>query len=331
MRIAIIGAGFSGLSSAWHLLQSADCEVTLFDPSGIGGGASGIAAGLLHPYVGEEGKRSLLAKEGIESTRELIAIAEKKLGKKVARQNGIVRHVLDDELKELFLSHAQKFGDVRQIEEKLFLIESGMTVDCPSYLEGLWQAVAARGGKLVLSEVEDLSSLQGFDHIIVAAGAGIAKFAELKSLRYSILKGQVLICRAPKAVELPENSSIGKGYVALPSDDRVCHIGSTYERGEKNPAPDQALAMSTLFPKIRQFFPAVEDLEVIGCKAAMRVIRSGHYFPIAAKIKEGLWVLTGMGSRGLLYHAFLGRLLSEAILTGDDSALSFLSNNKTVN
>lgn len=51
MNIAIIGAGFSGLALAYFLLQSS-AHVTLFDAVGIGGGASGIATGLLHPYPG---------------------------------------------------------------------------------------------------------------------------------------------------------------------------------------------------------------------------------------------------------------------------------------
>lgn len=59
-------------------------------------------------------------------------------------------------------------------------------------------------------------------------------------------------------------------------------------------------------------------LEVIDCKAALRVVPKGHYFPIAGRVKDNLWVLTGMGSRGLLYHAYLGKFLAEAILTGDD-------------
>ena len=64
-----------------------------------------------------------------------------------------------------------------------------------------------------------------------------------------------------------------------------------------------------------------------GCKAALRVIAKGHYFPIASRLKQGLWVLTAMGSRGLLYHGLLGKALAEAILTGNTGSLSALSNN----
>ena len=42
MKIAVIGAGLSGLSLACQLIDSGQCAVTLFDCKGIGGGASGI-------------------------------------------------------------------------------------------------------------------------------------------------------------------------------------------------------------------------------------------------------------------------------------------------
>ncbi len=329
MRIAILGAGFSGLSVAWHLLKATPCEVILFDSKGIGGGASGIAAGLLHPYVGEEGKRSMLADAGMEASKELISAAEETLGAQIANRDGIIRYVVNEEQNQQFLSHCKKFKDVKQIEERCFWIESGMTIDCPRYLEGLWEAVHAKGAQLITQEVTSLQSLDGFDHIVVAAGAGIAKFPELSSLRFSVLKGQVLICRSP--IELPQKSSICKGYLALSGEKGICHIGSTYERGVVNDVPDPVMARAALLPKIGLFFPEAEKLEIVDCKAALRVIRKGHYFPIAEKISNGLWAIGAMGSRGLLYHAFLGKILAEAIITGDDSPLSFLLNNGSKN
>ncbi len=325
MRVAIIGAGFSGLSVAWHLLSLAPCQVVIFDSKGVGGGASGVAAGLLHPYVGEEGKRSLLASEGMAAAKQLVAAAESVMRIKVANREGIIRHVVNQEQNRLFLSHCEKFKDVKSIGERLFFIESGMTLDCPNYLKGLFQAIAAKGGQLVTQEIVDLQSLKEFDHIIIAAGGGIGKFAELEALRYSLTKGQALTCKVPESTLLPEKSSICKGYLALSHEKGICHLGSTYERGEIDATPNTALAKNTLFPKIALIFPEVEKLEILKCSAALRVIRKGHYFPIAAKVRDGLWVLTALGSRGLLYHGFLGKILAEAVITGDDTALSFLS------
>jgi len=54
-RIAIVGGGFAGCAVAWHLLAAArpgaPIAVALFDGAGLGGGASGAAAGLLHPFT----------------------------------------------------------------------------------------------------------------------------------------------------------------------------------------------------------------------------------------------------------------------------------------
>lgn len=318
MRIAIIGAGFSGLSVAWHLLeQSKSCRVVLFDPKGIGGGASGMAAGLLHPYVGEEGRRSLLASEGLQATRELIAVAEKNLGRRIADRKGVIRLSMNEELTMQMHSHSSQHGDVRHLGGQRFLIELGMTVDCPGYLEGLWKGIAERGGELILRKVGELSSMEGFDQTIVAAGSGVLRFPGIALPGCRETKGQVLVCRASGAVELPDRSLIGRGYVALSSMPGVCYVGSTYERGEESESPNKERAREILFPKIRQFFPAVDQLEIMDCRASMRVTRMGHYFPIATKIREGLYVLTAMGSRGLLYHAFLGRRVAEAVLGGD--------------
>lgn len=314
MQIAIIGAGFSGLSVAWHFLQNTNCKITLFEKKGIGGGASGMATGLVHPYAGEQGRRSIFASEGIKTTQELIAIAEQELGEKVIVQSGIIRYVQNEKQRQMFLSHCRSFGDVKPISANGFLIESGMTIDCPRYLEGLWRAVVAKGAELILSDVTDLRALSGFDQIIVAAGAGSKQFPELSSLKMSILKGQVLKCHVPETVRLPGASSICKGYVALSHHPKTCYIGSTYQRGDLTENLQPELAKEELFPKIAFFFPSVSDLKVVECRAAFRASRIGHYLPMAAKVGGNIWTLTAMGSRGLLYHAYFGKELVDKLM-----------------
>lgn len=325
MRIAIIGAGFSGLSAAWHLLDIEGCEISVFDSKGIGGGASGMAAGLMHPYIGEEGKRSLLATEGMAGSEELISLVEKRLGEKIVNREGILRYMVTDEQNQRFLDHCKQYDDVEPHGDRCFLIKSGMTINCSRYLNGLWEILCDRGVKLEKKEISCLSMLKDFDQVIVAAGAGIAKFPELSDLRFFTLKGQVLICQAPDSLKLPLKSSIYKGYIALSGEKGGCHIGSTYERSFSDDLPDLSLAQSKLFPKIVPLLAEVAQLKVICCKAALRVIRRGHYFPIITKIKNGLWVFGAMGSRGLLYHALGGKLLAEAVAAGDDAHLKTLA------
>jgi glycine/D-amino acid oxidase-like deaminating enzyme len=313
MRVAIVGAGLSGLSVAWNLVQKIPCQITLFEKKGIGSGASGIATGLIHPYAGEQGRRSALATEGIQASCELIAVAAEKLGEKIVLQQGIIRFVQNEEQRQMFLSHCQTFGDVRPYSENSFWIKSGMTIDCPRYLEGLWQALLEKGATLVLNEVTGLNSLQDFDLIVVTAGAGATQFPELAFLNLSLLKGQVLKCHVPEMVVLPEASAICKGYIALTQESNTCFIGSTYQRGDLSEHPQPELTQAELFPKIAHFFPSVADLTVTECRAAFRVTRQGHYLPIATRIKENVWALTAMGSRGLLYHAYFAKEIVDKI------------------
>lgn len=48
----MVGGGFAGVAAAWHLLalSKGPVAVDLFDVASLAGGASGAAAGLLHPY-----------------------------------------------------------------------------------------------------------------------------------------------------------------------------------------------------------------------------------------------------------------------------------------
>lgn len=70
---AVVGAGFAGLATAYHLAAFGS-DVTIFDPSEVGtGGASSVAAGLLHPLT-PRGKLIWKGEEGFVAAKELIEV-----------------------------------------------------------------------------------------------------------------------------------------------------------------------------------------------------------------------------------------------------------------
>lgn len=95
-NIAIIGAGFAGVAIAYHVFKYVaekhaettetndtsenqhsfgPVTITLIDEKAIAGGASGVAAGLLHPYT-PRGKLIWRGVEGVDATLALVAAAE---------------------------------------------------------------------------------------------------------------------------------------------------------------------------------------------------------------------------------------------------------------
>ena len=310
MKIAIIGAGLSGLGAAWHLLESG-CAVTLFDAKGVGGGASGVSSGLLHPYPGEKGKRSWHATECLQWTQQLLDIASEAVGKSVILSKGILREALSEEQVQQFSLHGEYFRDVVQVEEKLFLITSGMTIHTTLYLEGLWQACEAKGAELIIQKIETLSELDSYDRILIAAGEGTLGFEECKQLPIKGIKGQLFTCQMPAHFSLPEYSRISKGYVAIGRMENCLEVGATYERSYTTSLPEPERALKELGSKIEQLCP---DAAVIDCRSGVRVARKGHYLPLLKQLSDKCWVLTAMGSRGLLYHAYYGHQFAHVSL-----------------
>ncbi len=310
MRIAIVGAGLAGLAACFHLIQK-KCTVSLFDSQGIGGGASGIATGLLHPYPGEKARRSWNAAEALESTRKLLKISEAALGYPVASYSGILRYAIDAEQQAHLVDRTRTFDDIEQVGEREFLIHSGMTVYTPLYLKGLWQA-CRQGGAIFHQEcISSLSSLDAYDHVILACGMGVFELAPIK---LSYVKGQVLTARWPNSLPPLTRSLIGKGYVGMCADARLCHLGATFERNFTHRGSDQDFALRDLVPKIAAFFPQVHELSIVGCQSNFRVTRPGSYLPLIERFNEKCSIFTALGSRGLLYHAYFAEILSRNVL-----------------
>lgn len=323
MRIAILGAGLCGLATAWHLSQQKDQhQITLFSPGGIGKGASGVAAGLLHCYVGAHSKLNWRAHEGIEATKKLLAVAEKNLAMPVATYSGIFRPAIRQKQLEDFTLCASLYPDVkwREAVENQHLdqclpfpgifIESGIVVDCPLYLQGLWQACAERGVLLESVAISTLKELDDMDLIIVAMGAATNSLPELSQIKIHQVKGQILeFAQLPPLLPYPVNS---QAYIIPQPRTMSAIVGATFERHFTNAEPDIATATETILPKIEAFFPQVSKNRLLDCRAGIRAEMPNRR-PLLEKISDRCWVLTGMGSKGLLYHALCAEELCRSI------------------
>lgn len=314
MRIAIVGTGFSGLAVGWSLLKKGAQVVFYEDPACEG--ASTIASGLLHPYAGEQCKRSWKASEGLAATLDLLSVAEHTLGIPVAERTGIIRIAFLPEHDAMFSDHAKNYHDVEKIDEKLFFIKSGLTIHANRYVEGVKKACSDKGAQFIQEKVHSFKDLDGYSQVVVAAGSQVAQFFPELASKMSRMKGQLIKFRHAHNQTCP---MVGKGYLIKSPDEEALIIGSTYERNFETDGPDPEKALKSLIPRLKPFGIDNNVLDVVEVRSGVRANRIGHYYPIARKMGKASWVITGMGSRGLLYHAYVGEQLAEAIWTGTDS------------
>lgn len=326
-KIAVLGAGFCGLAVAWHLLdQNPDSEVEIFDPKGIGGGASGIAAGLLHPYAGAHSKLNWMGREGLQATKKLLAVASQALGKPVAKESGILRPALTLRQQEDFARAASLYDDIEWLEAAAcqslapgvipapgIFIKSGISVYAKPYLNGLWKSCEKSGAVLHLEGAASLEPFQDYDGVIVCIGAGIARLREAVRIPINLIKGQVLELAWPNGLPpppLPVNSQV---YMLMNEDPTSCLVGATFEKQFTSYEPDLSVAKDDILPKLLAFYPELADAEIIGCYAGVRVSAPNHH-PLITRLNGNAWVMTGMGSKGLLYHSLIAQKLAHQVL-----------------
>ncbi|NGX60843.1 MAG: tRNA 5-methylaminomethyl-2-thiouridine biosynthesis bifunctional protein MnmC [Chlamydiae bacterium] len=338
MKIAILGGGFAGLSVAWHLLNSTrgSVSVDLFDPNVIGKGPSALSSGLLHPYAGRHARLSWGGEKGMRETHRLLTEAARGANRSLILSKGILRPAISSEQIEDFQASAHahedtEWWDKKRCEKEIpglslpeetggLYIKEGLTVDVPGYLEGLWQACARLGTQHYKTTTIKQEELQKYDRILFSMGPMTNKIPLLKNLPLTPLKGQVLELAWPENLPPLPVSLISKKYLVMSKGRKSCHVGATYERGVLDPKPDQKKAEEEILPAITSFFPPLEGAKILGCRAGFRASSPNH-LPMAGQVSPLFYFFTCLGSKGLLYHAWLGKRVARMIL---DQKASYL-------
>ncbi|SPN74134.1 bifunctional tRNA (mnm(5)s(2)U34)-methyltransferase/FAD-dependent cmnm(5)s(2)U34 oxidoreductase,Uncharacterized conserved protein,glycine oxidase ThiO,FAD dependent oxidoreductase [Chlamydia serpentis] len=333
MRIAVLGAGYAGLSVTWHLLlhTQGTATIDLFDPVPLGEGASGMSSGLLHPFTGKKAIKPPLADQGINTTHSLITEASKALNLPIVLSQGILRPAADDDQAQLFIKRVEEFPNEVEWWEKArceisvpsmvipqnlgaLFIKNGVTINNDLYITGLWNACVKLGTQFYDELIEDLADIQEFyDQIIVTPGANASILPELKDLPINKVKGQLLEIRWPKDLAIPLFSINAHKYIVANTEKNTCILGATFEHNQPEETPDLTIAYQEIMPPVLSLFPGLKNAEILNCYGGIRS-SSNSRLPIISRISEKLWFLGGLGSKGLLYHGITGDMLAQAVL-----------------
>lgn len=318
-KIRVVGAGFSGLATAYYLARNG-FQVQLYAPQGIGGGASSVSAGLLHPFVGMHSKLNWQGREGMAETLDLIEISEKAIGYPVAKKEGILRFATTQKQAEDFKTCADQYDEVdwycaEKASKKLpfvvpypaIYLKTGLAVDVKAYLCGLWYACEKLGAVLHVNKIDSLTS----SPTVLAMGYDVKQL--LPELKLTPIKGQILRLSWPKSIAPLPFPISSKSYLVMAHDNKSCWVGATFERNFETEGTDLKAAKDYILPSAYQLIPLLEQSNIIDCQTGIRASTPSR-LPFIKKVKSNLWVITGMGSKGLLYHALLAKKLVAEIV-----------------
>eukprot|EP00198_Chlamydomonas_reinhardtii_P010373 XP_001699710.1 FAD-dependent oxidoreductase [Chlamydomonas reinhardtii] len=191
------------------------------------------------------------------------------------------------------------------------LIESGLVLDVGRYLRGLW--LACQGLTLVMSSP---AAGRGGDAAVCGAGSSEYPAGAPSLLGQPYLAAQSrqrLVVGATKAYGWSADQALAaccRSEYAEAHDDRVPAAAG---------APAEREAVEALRAAACGVWRPLSDWQLDRVREGVRALppRTQHgSLPLLGCVSAGRpwWLVAGLGSRGLVYHGWLGRLVAEAAL-----------------
>lgn len=241
---------------------------------------------------------------------------------------------------------AERYPHVNHTVPGLFLKKAAV-VNTKAYVRALWR-LCEQSGRVEwrLEAVQDVRNLfhqqpSPFDTVVICAGASIPSIAGFSNVPLMLSRGQNLLLQPHKesyAHKVPV--LCGKYIVPDLFTNTQCPtlvVGATFEhqRDEKDTEMfmrelskvDTNKALDELNEPLNNLAPMLyESCKVIGATSGTRASpprSSMGTVPIVCQLSgtvhgTSCWIFTGLGSRGLLHHAYLGRMLAHGIAAGND-------------
>lgn len=334
--VIVVGAGLAGACAAFVL--SEQMQVHVLEAEMPASGASGAAAGLVNPFMGRRARPVWRLREALDAVSAILDAAG---ASALFPPQGVLRPVVEPDQEAPFRAVADEHPDratwlsaadvraaypaVRTDVGALHVPEGG-AIDVPAMVEALLAAAEARGAVVeteapvlywretpaeAVVEVDrgpETEQLRA-DRILLALGQGYTPFPELRRLGLTGVKGQTVRVRRPAALLGPLLPLSGRGYVVPETEDTLV-LGSNYDNNFDDLTPDPQ-ATAYIREKTARMVPGVDDTEILGEQAGVRVRHTGSNHPLLGPLprRERIWTFTALGSKGLLTAPLLARAL----------------------
>lgn len=355
-KVAIIGGGFAGLSSAYQFAQHGAKAIHLFDAFPAGEApASSAAGGLMHP-LSPKGTFLWNGLKSYLSSKKLFEDVERITGMPfIARKTPLIRPItkesddilwkksyesMKDWIQRLSESEMREiYGDSMSGIITAYKFKEAIIIDSPRYLQSLWKVVQLtnQNSQWIHQNITDLSELVSeYDAVILCAGSQTPHLLSqlpkqtLPPLSIRYVAGSNMIFS--NNGERPLSQALLSGEYIVPKIDDTGSptivAGATHDHlpqtGEQPILPEYSIdgLSENLLPKLLRIYPHLRKEMILGTKAGLRLVTQRTNYgrlPILGSHPNysNLWIFSGLGARGLLYHSMLSELLIHAISTSN--------------
>lgn len=338
MKIAVIGGGIVGSTTAFYLSQNKDLDVTLFD-EGVGQ-ATSAAVGIICPWVSQRRNKEWydLVREGAEFYQTLISDLE---DDSFYYNSGtlIFHDTLLDKLEKIALKRlpdAPAMKSINKLSESEVkeLLPDGFTAKEALFVEGgsqidgkqlvcLLKDKASRNGirleekKVAVTFEEGHYVIDGeaFDGCVMATGAWINQTMDGLLFDVRPQKGQLIETKIPITHnDFPVLMPKGEIDILINKEGNVV-VGASHENDKDFDLNQDEGVIASLIQGAREWIPELTRDDVVSSRVGTRA-HTSNFSPFYGPVSSypHLYVASGLGSSGLTSGPYIGYILAKAFV-----------------
>ncbi|WP_103665233.1 NAD(P)/FAD-dependent oxidoreductase [Gracilimonas amylolytica] len=346
--VAVFGAGIAGTAIANEMRKRGQ-SVLIIDPN-ASEDAPGPPGALVNPATGRRAKLTWQAEKCYDALKEQIEDICAVTGRDdLIVETGVIRPAISESLAENFRDALTKYAwpegwiewlkedEIREMNSHVaenhggIHVKSGYTVFVDNYQNAYRTYLRLKGVecKYETAQYEHDQENDQFviqfesgeqltaGKVIMAIGYKIRDNADWSFLPLNFVKGQIVHFEAEEPLNW-DHAISARGY-SIRRGERELTVGSTYEHNFENldisdKSYDQILKkLDLMLPKL------TGKVRKIAQMAGVRVTTQNR-LPVIGEHPEipKLFVYTGMNSKGFLFSHYVGELLAEHILNGNE-------------
>lgn len=329
----IVGCGLASIAFC-EQLRAHDKSFIVFDDSSQK--SSIVAAGLYNPVILKRFSEVWKAKDQLKIALPLYAKLEKELSIKVDYKLRILRrftsiqeqnkwfNASDKPSLEAFLS-TQLVKNTNSAVDASFgfgeVLHAGRVdteVLVTSYKEFLNQKEYLQELTFQHHKIQFESDAIHYEnwkasHIVFAEGFGVKQNPYFNNIPLTGSKGEILTIKAP---DLKIDYAIKSSVFVIPLGNDLYNVGSTYNNEDKTQEPTD-IAKEELISKLKTFIKC--DFEVVNHVAGIRPTVKDRRPLVGRHLEhENLYILSGLGTRGVMIAPYVADQLFQFIENGDE-------------